>query len=140
MEPIELNNEYCEGHGETEAPDGRGPVSCGSLLSGPAGHQEDGHTHGEQLRQVEAEAHDGHDVQVRGCPPGGLGAVMVRQVTVPSTAVVFPEDPPEKGPALEVKRVRRLEEVQGPVMAEALDLWSSSQWPRHSGSSLVAQW
>ena len=63
---------------------------------------------------------------------------MVRQVTVPSTTVVFPEDPPEKGPALEVERVRRLEEVQGPVMAEAQDLWSWNQWLRHLGKSTAA--
>ena len=124
MESIELNNEYHEGHGETEAPDGHGPVSCGSPLGGPAGHQGDGHTHGEQLRQAEAEAHDGCDVQVWECPPGGHGAVMVRQVTVTSTAVVFTEDPAEEDPALEVAKLRRLEKVQGPVMAEALGLWS----------------
>ena len=76
MEPIALNNEYREGHGETEAPDGHGPVSCGSLLSGPAGHQGDGHTHGEQLQQAEAEVHHGHDVRVRGCPLCGHGVVI----------------------------------------------------------------
>ena len=65
---------------------------------------------------------------------------MVRQVTVTSTAVVFIEDSSEKGSALEVEKVRRLEKIHGPVMAEALDLWSSSQWPRHSGNSRVAQW
>ena len=59
---------------------------------------------------------------------------MVRQVTVTSTAVVFPEDPPEKDPVPEVDCVRRLEKAQGPVKAEAQDLWSWNQWLRHSGN------
>ena len=49
---------------------------------------------------------------------------MVRQVTVTSKAEVFPEDPPEKDPVLEVDCVRCLEKAQGPMRAEAQDLWS----------------
>ena len=60
---------------------------------------------------------------------------MVQQVTVTSTAVVFPEDPPEKDPVPEVDCVRRLEKAQGPVKAEAQDLWSWNQWLRHVGNS-----
>ena len=63
---------------------------------------------------------------------------MVRQVTVTSTAVVFLEDPPEKDPVLEVDCVRCLEKAQGPVRAEAQDLWSWNQWLRHSGKSTAA--
>ena len=49
---------------------------------------------------------------------------MVRQVTVTSKAEVFPEDPPEKDPVLEVDCVRCLEKAQGPTRAKAQDLWS----------------
>ena len=49
---------------------------------------------------------------------------MVRQVTVTSKAVVFPENPPEKDPVPQVDCVRRLEKAQGPMRAEAQDLWS----------------
>ena len=63
---------------------------------------------------------------------------MVRQVTVTSTAVVFPEDPPEKDPVPEVDCVRCLEKAQGPVRAEAQDLWSWNQWLRHSSNSTAA--
>ena len=51
----------------------------------------------------EGSSHDTQGPLFWGCRPGGHGAVMVRQVTVTSTAVVFTKDLPEKEPALKAE-------------------------------------
>lgn len=73
-----------------------------------------------------------------GLLPSGHDALMSRQVTVTSAAVVFAEDPPEKDLAPRWVKSERLEMTQGPVTAEAQDPWSWNQWLRQSGNSTAA--
>lgn len=58
-----INYKDDEGHGEAEASDKHGPVTYVPLKSVFTGHQQEGHTGGEQLPQAEEEAHDGHGAQ-----------------------------------------------------------------------------
>jgi len=64
LEPTKLPYEDDEGHGEADAPDEHEPVNYiplhKSVLTGP---QREGHTGGDQLPQVEEEAHDGLGAQ-----------------------------------------------------------------------------
>lgn len=78
-----------EGHGETDAPEGHGPVTYGPSPKAHVGHKREGHTGGEERAGGGAAAHGKHGVTIWGCPLGAHGAVMVRKVTVTSTAVVF---------------------------------------------------
>ena len=62
-EPTKLPYEDAEGHGEADAPIQRAPdnyVPLQSVLTGP---QREGHTGGEQIPQVEEEAHGGLGAQ-----------------------------------------------------------------------------
>ena len=58
-EPTKLPYEDGEGHGEADAPDEHAPVNYVPLQSVLTGPQREGHTGGQQLPQVEEEAHSG---------------------------------------------------------------------------------
>ena len=62
-EPTKLPYEDGEGHGEADPPDEHAPVSYVPLQSVLTGPQREGHTGGQQLPQVEEEAHDGLGAQ-----------------------------------------------------------------------------
>ena len=62
-EPTKLPYEDGEGHGEADAPDEHAPVNYVPLQSILTGPQREGHTGGEQLPQVQEEAHDGLGAQ-----------------------------------------------------------------------------
>ena len=64
--------------------------------------------------------------------------VMVLWVTVGGLHFDPLEQTPEKDLDQETDQVRHLEKAQGPVRAEAQDLWSWNQWLRHSGNSTAA--
>ena len=63
LEPTKLPYEDGEGHGEADAPDEQAPVNYVPLQSVLTGPQREGHTGGEQLPQVQEEAHDGLGAQ-----------------------------------------------------------------------------
>ena len=100
--PATLNYGNDEGHGETDTPEGHGPVTYGPSQTAHVGHKREGHASGAELWQAEEAAHVELGVTTWGCRPGGHGVVTFRQVMVTSTAVVFPKDPPEKDPVPEV--------------------------------------
>ena len=62
-ELTEFHYEDGEGHGEADAPDEHAPVKYVPLQSVLTGPQREGHSGGEQLPQVEEEAHDGLGAQ-----------------------------------------------------------------------------
>ena len=62
-EATKLPYEDGEGHGEADAPDEQAPVNYVPLQSVLTGPQREGHTGGQQLPQVEEEAHDGLGAQ-----------------------------------------------------------------------------
>ena len=62
-EPTKLPYEDGEGHGEADAPDEQAPVNYVPLQSVLTGPQREGHTGGQQLPQVEEEAHGGLGAQ-----------------------------------------------------------------------------
>lgn len=80
-----------------------GPVTHGPPPGAHTDHQGDGHTGGEQLQQAEEVAHDGQRAE-----DNRVEVMMVVQVYVLDTAVVFAEDPPVKTPALESDSWKRL--------------------------------
>ena len=57
LEATQLHHEDGEGPTEAEAPREHRPVNCARTPSVRAGHQQAGHSGGEQLPQVEEEAH-----------------------------------------------------------------------------------
>ena len=59
LEATKLPYEDGEGHGEADAPDEQAPVNYVPLQSVLTGPQREGHTGGQQLPQVEEEAHSG---------------------------------------------------------------------------------
>ena len=57
LEATQLHHEDSEGPTEADAPQKHRPVNCARTPSVHAGHQQAGHACGEQLPQVEEEAH-----------------------------------------------------------------------------------
>ena len=74
-EITELNNRDDEGHSETDAPDGHGPVTYDSSPDAHVGQQGEGHAGGAELRQVAEAAHLAPFILFWGCRPGGHGVV-----------------------------------------------------------------